>query len=121
MTIAYHGSMALSALVFLYYGCTCLFANGMAADFERFGMTHLRTLTGSLELLGAVGLIMGQFIPGLVFVSAGGLTLLMALGLATRIRVRDPVREAAPAALLMGINAFVAWNAPLPLDGLWMR
>lgn len=111
MTLAYRGLTALSVLVFLYYGLSSLFANGMAADFERFGLSRLRLLTGTLELLGALGLIAGQFIPGLAIVSAGGLALLMAMGVLTRIRVRDSALQMLPAGLLMCGNAFIAWYA----------
>lgn len=111
MTLAYHGLTALSVLVFLYYGSTCLFANGMAADFDRFGMARLRILTGALELLGAVGLVAGLFLPVLTVVSAGGLALLMAMGLLTRVRFRDSVRETAPAGALMMVNGFLVWYA----------
>lgn len=111
MTVAYQGLTALSVLVFLYYGWTLLFANGLAADFDRFGMAHLRTLTGTLELFGALGLVAGVFIPALAVISAAGLALLMAVALLIRLRFRDPAREAAPAAILMGINGFLAWYA----------
>jgi len=101
----------LSVLVFLFYGMSVLFANGMAAEFERFGIRRLRVLTGTLELLGALGLVAGQFIDGLVIVSAGGLALLMALGMLTRIRVRDSMWQTAPAGALMVANAFIAGHA----------
>lgn len=111
MSLAYHGLTTLSVLVFLYYGSSCLFANGMADDFNRFGMAHLRVLTGTLELLGAAGLVVGVFIPALTVVSAGGLTLLMAMGLLTRLRFKDSARETAPAAVLMAVNGFLVWYA----------
>ncbi len=117
MTLAYFGLTALSVVVFLVYGLTCLFANGMAADFERFGMPRLRVLTGTLEVLGALGLIAGQFIDGLVIISAGGLTVLMALGLLTRLRFRDSVRESLPAFVLMVSNAYIVWYALDPARG----
>lgn len=111
MTLAYQSLTAFSALVFLYYGTSCLFANGMVADFERFGLSRIRILTGSLEVLGASGLIAGQFIPPLAIVSAAGLSLLMALGLLTRVRLRDSLQETLPAAVLMVVNAYLAWYA----------
>lgn len=83
----------------------------MVADFERFGLSRIRILTGTLEVLGAVGLIAGQFIPALAIVSAAGLSLLMALGLLTRIRLRDSLQETLPAAVLMVVNAYLAWHA----------
>ena len=38
----------------------------MKRDFERFGLSHLRVLTGSLEVLGALGLMAGFWWPPLV-------------------------------------------------------
>lgn len=111
MILAYQALTALSVAVFLYYGLSCLFANGMAADFERFGMAHLRILTGTLEVLGAAGLIAGQWIPSLLIASASGLALLMLLGLLTRLRHRDSLVEMLPAGVLMVVNACLAWNA----------
>jgi DoxX-like family len=111
VTLAYWALTALSVVVFLYYGMSILFANGMAAEFERFGLSRFRVLTGTLELLGALGLIAGQFIHGLAIVSAGGLTLLMALGVITRLRVRDTTWQTAPAVVLLLVNAFIAWHA----------
>ncbi len=111
MILAYQVLTALSAIVFLYYGISCLCANGMADDFERFGMADLRILVGTLEVLGAVGLVVGQWIPVLLIVSAGGLALLMLLGLLTRVRQRDSLREILPAGVLMVVNAIIAWNA----------
>ena len=111
MTLAYRGVTALSVIVFLYFGTTCLFANGMAAEFERYGLSRLRLLTGALELLGAVGLVAGQFIDGLVPISAGGLALLMALAMITRVRARDSLPMILPAGVLMVLNAFLAFHA----------
>lgn len=111
MTLAYQIATALSVLVFLGYGGAVLFAKGMKEEFERFGLSQLRLLTGALEVLGALGLVVGQFYPPLVIVSAGGLSLLMALGTLTRLRVRDPLIETLPAVALMVMNTFIAWYA----------
>ncbi len=115
MTLAFRGATVLSVIVFLYYGLTVLFANGMVAEFERYGLSRWRRLTGALEVLGALGLIAGRLVPALVVVSAGGLTVLMALGVITRIRVRDSLGQTLPAAVLMVLNAFIAlyaWGTP---------
>ena len=111
MTLAYYGATALSVILFLYYGAAVLFAKGMQAEFERFGLSNLRQLTGALEMLGALGLVVGQFIPLLVILSAGGLTVLMGLGTFTRIRVRDPLEQTLPAVVLLVVNAFIVWYA----------
>lgn len=111
MTLVYQASTALSVIVFLFYGTSCLFADGMKAEFERFGLGKLRLLTGTLEVLGALGLVAGLFINALAIFSAAGLALLMVLGLITRIRLRDPVLEMLPAGVLMVVNGFIAWQA----------
>lgn len=119
MTLVHQALTAFSVIVFLYFGTSCLFADGMKADFERFGMSRLRILTGVLEVMGAVGLVVGQFVPELVIVSASGLALLMMMGLITRIRVRDPLHEMLPAGVLLVVNAFLAWQALVFGDHRW--
>lgn len=107
MGLAYQASISLSILLFLYYGWSCLSSDGMRAEFERFGVSRFRTLTGTLEILGAGGLLVGQFLPPILFLSAGGLTLLMALVVAMRVRIRDPLTETLPALVLMLVNLFI--------------
>jgi len=104
MQITYLAATALSAALFLYYGLRCLFSNGMVAEFQRFGLSRFRRLTGSLEVLGALGLLAGCFIPGLMIAASGGLALLMVLGVAIRFRLRDSLVETAPALVLMLLN-----------------
>ena len=108
MTLAYQISTVLSIGLFLYFGFACLFANGMVAEFDRFGLSRFRRLTGSLELLGALGLIVGYALPLLRLLSAVGLALLMLLAVVTRLRVRDSLLETVPAAVLLLVNAFIA-------------
>ena len=111
MTRAYYASILVSSTLFLFYGIACLSFEGMKRDFERFGLSRFRTLTGTLEVLGALGLIVGQFWPPLVPLSAGGLALMMVLGVATRIRVLDSLAQTLPALVLMCVNLFIAWYA----------
>lgn len=105
----YYASIVVSSLVFLSYGVACLSFDGMRRDFERFGLARLRVVTGTLEVLGALGLIAGQFWAPLVPASAGGLALMMLLGVATRIRVLDSFAQTVPALALMGVNLFIVW------------
>lgn len=109
MTSACYASVFVSSAVFLFYGIACLCLDGMKRDFERFGLSRLRTVTGTLEVLGALGLIVGLFWPPLVALSSGGLALMMLLGIATRIRVLDSLAQTLPALILMCLNLFIAW------------
>ncbi len=111
MTQAYYASIVVSCALFLFYGIASLSMDGMKRDFERFGLSRLRILTGALEVLGALGLIAGQFWPPLVPLSAGGLALMMLVGVATRIRVLDSLAQTLPALGLMCVNLFITWFA----------
>jgi len=107
MEIAYQLCKALSIALFLFYGLSSLFLDAMKAEFERFGISRFRKLTGGLEVLGSIGLLVGYLLPPLVLVASGGLVLLMLLGVATRIRVGDPMLEALPATILLLVNVYV--------------
>ncbi|MBT8405378.1 MAG: DoxX family protein [Gemmatimonadetes bacterium] len=107
MALSFHVCTTLSIALFLYYGIACLFADGMVAEFERFGLARFRRLTGALEISGAVGLGVGYLLPAATLVSAAGLTLLMILGVATRIRVRDSVVDTMPAVILGLVNLYI--------------
>lgn len=113
MNIAYRVSLVVSIVIFLAYGIHLLFLGGMVADFERFGLSRIRRLTGALEMLGALGLIAGMFVPVLIGLSAFALATLMLFGIAARIRARDAFAESVPALALLVLNMFVmayAWG-----------
>jgi hypothetical protein len=105
--IGYQTSLVLSIVLFLAYGIHILFLGGMAADFERFGLSRIRRLTGALEVLGALGLIVGGLVPVLIVPTASALAALMFFGIAARVRARDPFSPALPALALLVINLFV--------------
>ncbi len=107
MPIAYQVAKVLSIVLFLYYGAGCLFSSAMVNEFERFGLSRFRRLTGALELLGSLGLLVGYALPALVIVSSTGLALLMIVGLAARIRVKDSVLQMLPALFLLLVNLFI--------------
>ena len=111
MITTYRLLMISSSLLFLWYGLTCLYSNGMLDEFARFGLSRYRRVTGGFEVLGALGLLAGLVVPSLIVVSAGGLSLLMLLGVVTRIRVRDPLLHMMPALLLLLLNLFLAVQA----------
>lgn len=107
MTLAVRIAFVLSVTLFLGYGVSCLFMGAMVEEFARYNLSRFRRLVGLLEVLGALGLLGSIVVPLLVFPSSVGLALLMALGVMTRVRVRDPLIEAIPAAVLMVINLFL--------------
>jgi hypothetical protein len=80
----------------------------MRDEFERFGMARFRLLTGILEILGAIGTLVGLWWMPLFIFSTLGLGTLMLLGLVTRMRLKDPVLQMLPAFLLMAVNYALA-------------
>ena len=111
MSIAFEVSRALSILAFLGYGLVCLFSDHMAGEFERFGLSRFRRLTGLLEVLGGIGLLASYAIPPLAILASAGLTLLMVLGVLTRVRVRDSFLETLPALVLGALNLYILVEA----------
>jgi hypothetical protein len=101
----------LSIIAFLFFGITCLCTRHMVEEFERYGLARARVLTGVLQLAGALGLLVGRVWPWLVVPAATGLSLLMLLGVLTRMRIRDPFLHMTPALVLLLLNAFIAYRS----------
>ena len=87
----------------------------MKVEFKRFGLEKVGALTAVLELLGAVGLLVGLKIYPILLISAGGLSLLMLLGVAVRIKVKDSFWVSLPALSFMILNFYIFYLA-LPIN-----
>ena len=98
---------ALSAAAFLFYGLACLFSAKLVAEFERYRLAQFRVLVGSLEVAGALGLVVGWWFPPLQTAAAAGLFALMLCGLWARWRIRDPWYAMMPAFVLAVMNLFI--------------
>ena len=96
-----------SSAAFLGYGLWCVTSLWMEREFARFGLAHLRVLTGSLEVLGGVGLLVGLSWPPALWLSSGGLALLMLCGVGVRVRVGDGLVQMVPALGLMLLNLYI--------------
>ncbi len=95
----------ISGLSFLRYGFRILIRIGLKEEFTRYGMPRIRSFVGVMEILGGAAVLLGLAFAPLGAFGAGGLTLLMILGLIVRIRIRDAPRLMVPAACLAGLNA----------------
>jgi hypothetical protein len=118
MTLAYGIVTVVSAALFLAYGLLCLFSDSMEVEFRRFGLSRYRRMTGSLEVLGGVGLLVGLRVPEVLVVASGGLAVLMALGVGARVRVRDSLLASLPAVILLVANVAIlvaAWGLVRPV------
>jgi uncharacterized membrane protein YkgB len=95
---------------FFIFGTRCLFAQAMVREFDRWHVPSLRHITGILEILGALGLVVGQWLPWVGLVSAAGLSLLVTCGLAIRMRVRDSFLQTLPAVVYIIASVFVLFQ-----------
>ena len=102
-------AVLLSGAAFLFYGITCLSSQKMTDEFIRFGLNkQKRLLTGYLQILGALGLIFGYYYSDrLVFSAAAGLTLLMLLGFAIRIKIKDSISQSIPSLIVAFLNLYI--------------
>ena len=101
--------VAVSASAFLYYGRETLFAITPRSEYERYGLPKFRVFVGAMQLLGAAGVTLGLFFAPLGAVAASGLVVMMLLGLAARLRIRDAPRLMIPAAALAILNAILVF------------
>lgn len=97
----------ISSLSFLGYGITYFTSSKMKEEFKRFNLEKVGALTAILELLGAIGLIVGYWVPVILLISSAGLSLLMLLGVITRMKVKDSLLVTIPALFYMLVNAYI--------------
>ena len=95
----------ISSLSFMGYGIAYFKSPQMKSEFKRFGLEKAGTLIAFLELLGAVGLLVGLKVQLILLISAGGLAILMFLGVAIRIKVKDSLWKSLPALFFMILNS----------------
>ena len=79
----------------------------MVREFQRFGVARFRVLTGILEILGGLGVLIGLWFWPLGLVSSCGLFVLMAMGFIVRIRIRDRVLQCLPALFFCLLNGLI--------------
>jgi uncharacterized membrane protein YkgB len=79
----------------------------MKAEFARFQVPQYRTLTGVLEILGGLGVLIGIWVPMLGVLGSMGLALLMGLGVLARIRVQDGMLQCLPALFFCILNGVI--------------
>ncbi len=102
-----------SSVSFLIYGVSYFYSPNMKKEFKRFGLEKLGVLTALLEIIGAIGLLIGFVLTPILLISSGGLALLMFLGLLARARVKDSLWVSLPAILFMALNTYIFYRALL--------
>lgn len=98
----------VSSASFFFYGFETLTKERLRAEYRRYGLPGLRTSVGTMQLLGAAGVLIGLGFAPLGALAAGGLALMMFLGLLVRLRIGDAPRLMVPAASLCLINILVS-------------
>ncbi|MBA4538663.1 DoxX family protein [Bacillus aquiflavi] len=90
-------------LGFLLFGVTKFISKQMVEAFEHFGLPQwLRVITGSLEIIGALGLFVGIWYSIIAVLSSVGLAIIMFFAALTHIRSHDPFKN-----MLMPIILFI--------------
>ena len=97
----------VSGISFVAFGASCLASSHIRDEFERFGLAKFRTLVGVLELLGGSAQLLGWLFPVLGLLSSGGLTLLMVMGVITRLKIGDHLLVTLPAIAYLLLNAYL--------------
>lgn len=83
----------------------------MKNEFKRFELEKLGLLTITLEIFGAVGLLIGLYFKPILLISSGGLSLLMFLALLFRIKLKDSFWVSIPALFYMGLNTYILYSS----------
>lgn len=105
------GLTILNSAAFFAYGILCIFTKHMVEEFQEFGLSKYRIMTGLLEIFGAIGSLIGYFWSAHLYVfSTTGLALLMFLGAYTRIRIKQPWQRSMQALTLLLLNTFLSYE-----------
>lgn len=95
-------------LLFVLIGSMTVAGRKMFVEnFRRFGYPQwFRVVTGSLEVLGGLGLLLGIWLPWLAALASAGLALVMLGAVSTHLRIREPLQKIA-LPIVMGALAVV--------------
>lgn len=101
-----------SSLAFLVFGVNCFYSKFIILEFERYGLPTFRKLTGFLQIIGAIGAIIGlYFYPILLLLASIGLCILMVAGFIVRIKMKDNFLKSSPSITFAVINLCIAIKA----------
>jgi len=107
MNYLFFSCVLISSFSFLAYSISYFILPHMKTEFKRFNIEKLGLLTIILEILGAVGLLIGLLFKPILLISSGGLAILMLLALMIRIKSKDSLLISLPALFYMILNACI--------------
>ena len=99
----------ISSLSFFAYAFSYFNTPHMKREFKRFGLEKIGLTTVVLEIIGAVGLLVGLKFHFILMISSLGLALLMFAGLIVRIKSKDSIWISLPAFFYLALNAYIFW------------
>jgi hypothetical protein len=99
--------IVFSSLSFLGYGVAYFTTPNMKSEFIRFGLSKFGALTAILEIVGAIGLLVGLLYNSILLISSGGLALLMFFGVIVRLKIKDGLLASSPALFYFGLNLYI--------------
>jgi len=98
-----------SGVAFVYFGFNCFYSKFIISEFNRYNLPNFRKLTGFLQLIGAVGLLVGlYFSPLILLLASTGLFLLMIAGFVVRMKIKDNFIKSSPSFGFASLNLFIA-------------
>ena len=100
-----------TGISFICYGIALFVSKKMKVEFIRFKLEKYIFLVGSLEILGGFGLLIGIFYNEILIISSLGLSFLMLLGVITRFKVKDNLKQSLPALLFLFLNSYIFINS----------
>jgi len=103
------GLTLFNGLSFVVYGLLCLKSKFLEAEFNRWGVSKFRRLTGVLEMMGGLGQLLGFLFPMIGLLSSLGLFFLMFFGSIIRYKHGDSIFQSSPAILYCFLNAFLIY------------
>lgn len=83
----------------------------MKNEFKRFGLEKYGTLVAILELVGAIGLLIGFQNHTVLILASGGLAVLMFLGTGVRVKIKDSLLASLPAFFYFLVNTIILYIA----------
>lgn len=84
-------------------------ARNMQEEFSAYGLPSWSVyLIGGIKIVLATLLVIGIWIPEVVWPSAIGMAVLMAGAIAMHLKVKDTAKKALPASILLGLSLLVA-------------
>jgi len=95
----------ISSLSFFAYAYSYFKAPQMKNEFKRFGLEKMGLIIIMLEIIGALGLLVGLKFYFILMISSLGLAILMFAGLIVRIKVKDNIWISFPRSISISISS----------------